>query len=447
MFKSTKLFGSQNILTGLITKDQYLYILHRNGLILRFDNQTNEVNNFLDLRKEIADVNQLENIGNAGLHSLAFHPHFNVESSPFRGVFYTIHAQLHSSNTHSNNSNNVYYMTCLVQYQVGVTPEETKKSAMNMLCIPEQDSNNNVSIEFSPDGTLWIGIGDIYNHNSYLAQDLNNFHGKLLRIKPLPPYAADKRGYIIPKNNPFHESNLQHHSLDGLEEIAAWGINHPSSITFDSNGRLWFGDYKSIYVVDGLGGNYGWPAIEGLFGRSPRDPEGSTVLDKNSLDVIKANGQNITQPIITINETTDSSIIGVVPMMRNDISGLSGNTLIAHSDGRIIMGTPTQTDGFKLRTIIHLKDMNIISLTQDNNGKLYMIVTDNNVSSIIQLDPVGDKIKSYKHSNLNAHIDRDDWGDWAVIFAIIVLIVVILMVIFAVVYAFNYRKSMTNKIS
>ncbi len=113
------------------------------------------------------------------------------------------------------------------------------------------------------DGKLYVGVGDTglgdnrggpgSSTNPY-AQDLSSLNGKILRL------ALDGS---VPPDNPFVGT------AGARGEIFAYGFRNPWRFGFDpQTGRLWAGDvgdatWEEIDIVV-AGGDYGWPACEGL---------------------------------------------------------------------------------------------------------------------------------------------------------------------------------------
>lgn len=126
------------------------------------------------------------------------------------------------------------------------------------------------TLEFGPDGMLYIGVGDggrdvpVYPTDSLL--------GSILRID------VDKaEPYAIPPDNPFAGGG-------GRPEIYAGGFRNPWRFTFDrATGDLWAGDvgdtaFEEVNKVE-RGKNYGWPTLEGNACFRPKegcDPSGLT---------------------------------------------------------------------------------------------------------------------------------------------------------------------------
>lgn len=185
--------------------------------------------------------------GEQGLLGLVFHP-----TKPLAYVNYT--------NTDGD--------TVIAEYAVASDGTFDPGSAREVLTIDQPHSNHNGgSLEFGPEGYLYIGMGDGGSGGDpdRRALDVSELLGKILRIDPTPD---GDQPYAIPADNPFV-------GVDGARpEIWSVGVRNPWRFTFDSaTGDLWIGDvgqgeWEEIDLarrVDGGGRglNFGWSAFEG----------------------------------------------------------------------------------------------------------------------------------------------------------------------------------------
>jgi cytochrome c len=150
----------------------------------------------------------------------------------------------------------------------------------------EQCCHSAGSIEFGPDGLLYLSTGDNTSpretgfgpiderpgRSAWDAQksssNTNDLRGKILRIKP-----EDDGTYSIPKGNLFTDSSK------GRSEIYVMGVRNPFRISVDQiTGYLYWGDVGPDAGKDSIGfgtrgydeinqarkaGNFGWPYFVG----------------------------------------------------------------------------------------------------------------------------------------------------------------------------------------
>lgn len=126
-------------------------------------------------------------------------------------------------------------------------------------------NHNGGYLGFGPDGYLYIATGDGGSANDPKdnAQDLSNLLGKILRID-----VSGKKGYTIPKDNPFAKGKSP--------EILAYGLRNPWRCSWDGD-LFYIADvgqnaWEEVNVVSAKqlnGSNFGWRPREG-FHRTPK---------------------------------------------------------------------------------------------------------------------------------------------------------------------------------
>lgn len=223
-----------------------LFVTEQGGLIKVLDLGTGTVlgTPFLDLTSVVSCC------GDRGLYAIAFHPSYATNGYFF--VSYT--------NTAGDSE--------LARYQVLGDPATSDianpASASILLTIAEPHQSHNIGwIAFGPsDGYLYIGKGDggfSTCDPGQRAQDLDELHGKLLRID-----VDGAAPYGIPPGNPFV-------GVAGADEIWAYGLRNPWRNSFDAaTGDLFIADVGQLereeidfQPAGGGGENYGWDCMEG----------------------------------------------------------------------------------------------------------------------------------------------------------------------------------------
>jgi glucose/arabinose dehydrogenase len=214
---------------------------------------------FLDIQDQVGT-----SFYEQGLLGLAFHPDYTNN-----GYFYIYYNDLNGDSQ-------------VVRYTAEDEDENTADpdSAFPIISIEQPYENNNGgSINFGPDGYLYIALGDGGGTGDpdNMAQDGTTLLGKLLRLDVDGTTA--ETNYQIPADNPFVGN------ADVLDEIWALGLRNPWRFSFDAaTGDLYLADvgligYEEINFqpADSSGGeNYGWRCYEGhsehnLDGCGPED--------------------------------------------------------------------------------------------------------------------------------------------------------------------------------
>jgi glucose/arabinose dehydrogenase len=152
---------------------------------------------------------------------------------------------------------------------IQMAAEDLNQLTKTLLVIPQPAGNHNGgSIEFGPDGFLYIALGDGGGSGDSFGtgQDPRTLLGSILRID------VDADPYAIPGDNPFADGS------GGAQEVWAYGLRNPWRISFDGD-DLWVGDvgqgdWEEINRVsfrDVFGANFGWSVMEGThcFGGPP----------------------------------------------------------------------------------------------------------------------------------------------------------------------------------
>lgn len=200
-----------------------------------------------------------------GLLGIAFHPGYAEN-----GLFY-LHYSAGTGVPGANTSD-----TVIEEYKVSADPDVADPSSARVVLTVAQPDNGNAlfqnhkggSIDFGPDGLLYIGLGDGGGSGddhgpsgSGFAQDTSRLLGKILRIDPTggDPYGTPA-------------DNLVQEISGAAPEIWDYGLRNPFRRSFDAcTGDMYIGDvgqmmYEEITIEKAGEGrkNYGWNIWEGL---------------------------------------------------------------------------------------------------------------------------------------------------------------------------------------
>lgn len=221
--------------------DSRLFVVEQAGRI-RILNADGTINStpFLDIDSSVNSG------GERGLLGLAFHPDYATN-----GYFYVYYTDL------SND-------TQISRFSVSSGDPDIADagSELKMLDFDQPFTNHNGgSLQFGPDGMLYIGSGDGGSGGDpgNRAQNLTTYLGKILRLD------VDAAAPYIPADNPYVSDS------SALDEIWAYGIRNPWRFSFDAlTGDLWIADVgqssrEEINKEDPTAAplNYGWRCYEG----------------------------------------------------------------------------------------------------------------------------------------------------------------------------------------
>ncbi len=319
-----------------------LFFGTQDGMIYTLPQGASEAKLFLDLRPNVMHFKKGHN--EEGLLGLAFHPDYKENGELF--VYYTKSEPGHTS--------------IISRFRVSEDDANraNPQSEEIVMTIDEPFGNHNGgSIEFGPDGYLYIGLGDGGSGNDPLGngQNLGTLLGKILRID-----VDSKQGdlaYGIPQDNPFVK-------LEGARpEIFAYGFRNPWRISFDrKTGHLWEGEvgqdyWEEVQLIE-KGGNYGWSEFEGTwpFGNrswnTPSEPTG---------------------PVWEYDHLVGKSITGGFVYRGQKLPELDGVYLYADYVTGKIWGLKYDTDARQVEwnKSIPSQNMAVLAFGEDEQGEVY----------------------------------------------------------------------------
>ena len=274
----------------------------------------------------VAEISEVEEIGEGGLLGIAAHPNF--ASNKYVYLYYTY------SSAGSNTLNRVVRMT----YRDGKLTDQQ----VILDRIPGAPNHNGGRIKFGPDGLLYIGTGDAQDPSQ--AQNTRTLGGKILRV-------TDEGK--VPPENPFNNP------------VYSYGHRNVQGLAWNTKGQLWATEHGRSGAVSGLdevnlidgGKNYGWPVIEGdetrtgmvtPIANSGSDttwaPSGAAFVG-NTLFFAGLRGQTLYEAVIQNNQVTEikEHFAEDYGRLREVVLGPDGMLYITTSnlDGR---GDPNQGD-------------------------------------------------------------------------------------------------------
>ena len=295
--------------------------------------------------------------GEQGLLGLAFAPDYAAS-----GRFYVYYTDLQSRQV-------------VAEYRGSADADVADAgSARTVLRMDDPEGNHNGgSLNFGPDGLLYIGTGDGGGANDQHAargnaQNLGSLLGKLLRIDPR---ASGGRAYTVPAGNPFAGRS------GARPEIYAYGLRNPWRFSFDRRtGDLAIGDVGQdrIEEIDfarqgrARGVNYGWRPWEGRH-RNFNEPAPGAVL-----------------PVLTKKHSDGwCSITGGYVVRDPALPRLAGQYVYGDfcrgeiRATRLRAGHVTNDRGIGLPTV-----RNLSSFGEDARGRVYVAALDGPVFRLVQ---------------------------------------------------------------
>lgn len=181
--------------------------------------------------------------GERGLIGLAFDPDFTTNL--FIYVYYTVPAA---------GVNPPFNRISRFTANGDVALAGSEQIILNLDALSSATNHNGGALAFGPDGKLYVAVGD--NALGANAQNLNTYHGKLLRI--------NKDG-SAPSDNPFFTTG----TTDQIKRVWAYGLRNPYTFSIQpGTGKLFVNDVgqnavEEINDATAGGRNFGWPTAEG----------------------------------------------------------------------------------------------------------------------------------------------------------------------------------------
>jgi putative heme-binding domain-containing protein len=216
--------------------------MERQGKVWSFPDAPDTAKNTLVIDLKVAHPQMRSAYG------IAFHPHWRQNGLVFLCYAY---------------GENVPDGTKLSRFKLTQQePPVLDPTSETVLLTWRSGGHNGASLQFGPDGMLYISTGDSEVPSPpdplNTGQDISDLLSSILRIDV--DHADNGKAYAIPPDNPFLQTP------QARPEIWAFGFRNPWKISFDAQGRLWCGDvgwelWEMIHLVQ-RGGNHGWSAYE-----------------------------------------------------------------------------------------------------------------------------------------------------------------------------------------
>jgi glucose/arabinose dehydrogenase len=319
-----------------------LFIASQYGVIYTIDPSDRDVSEptvFFDFE---SGVTYKDRENEEGLLGMAFHPQFKTN-----GKFYLFFT-----------SSEKPRLSAISEFTVKDNQVD-RASEVRILDVPQPAWNHNGgTIEFGPDGYLYIALGDGGGANDMFknGQNLGTLMGSILRIDVDKP--TDKAKYSIPSDNPFVNTP------GAKPEIWAYGLRNVWRMSFDPvTKHLWAADvgqdlWEEIDLIE-RGGNYGWSKREGMH---PFGPQGSGP----STDFV--------EPIWEYHHDLGKSITGGVVYRGTAIPELQGVYLFADYVSGKMWGI--RYDDAKKQVVAHYEfplegNVPVITFGSDQDGEVY----------------------------------------------------------------------------
>ena len=356
-------------ITNYPNNNEKFIIIEQEGIIKILSDGKTEKIPFLDIEKRVHQP--LYPADEMGMLGLAFDPNFEQN-----GYFYVNYVDRK-------------YHTNISRFETNGKLGDPNSEEILIKLKQPYPNHNGGSIEFGPDGYLYIGVGDggSVGDPENRAQNLSNLFGTILRID----INTDK-GYIVPKDNPFYKIKAF------KSEIWHYGLRNPWRFSFDKKtGDMYIGDVGQnnweeidFQNFDSKGGlNYGWKILEGTH-CYPNDTKCST--ENTTLPIFEyPNNANYLKTLIGIRQTKTQgcSVTGGYVYRGKNKPDLYGRYFFGdYCTGKVwsLKNNSSNIDIIEhtdeLLKSMEKKEFYLSSFGEDENGELYLIDYSGDIYSI-----------------------------------------------------------------
>ncbi len=239
------------------TGDGRRFVITRKGLVeVILADGTQQATAYLDISSQVNSASDTEH----GLLGIALHPQFATNGRYF----------LHFSRIDGD--------SVIAEYHQSATnPARSEPTGRVLLTVDQPATNHNGgSLEFGPDGMLYLFLGDGGGSGDPTgrAQNLDSRLGKILRMDVSTVNTA-----VVPSDNPYVNA-------PGDDLVWASGLRNPYRASFDPiRKNLWIGDVgqnrieeiDAVSLAESRGADFGWAYAEGSLCHP--DPEDCTPRD------------------------------------------------------------------------------------------------------------------------------------------------------------------------
>jgi glucose/arabinose dehydrogenase len=308
-----------------------------------------------------------------GLLGLAFHPKFKENKSFF--VYYSADDQ---GKRHSVVSR--FKAT-------SDNPRTADPKSEERIWVSAEDpfeNHNGGTIEFGPDGFLYITLGDGGAADDPMSSGQNpaDWFASILRIDVDHPSGG--KLYGIPADNPARRARK---FARWAPEVYCIGLRNVWKFSFDrQTGELWAGDvgqnlWEMVHRIEN-GGNYGWSIREGFHAFQPQRRQRTDSASKIAPPIVE-------YPHAPTQDRPDSglSITGGYVYRGKNQPSLAGVYVYGDFESGRIWGlryaNGKLVDSGELIEMGKNPKLNIASFGEDSQGELYILAFDGQIHELV----------------------------------------------------------------